>query len=210
MTKELERRLWGATLVLAAAACSVLFVRKLDKATAESAPAYRQKGPADAPIVIAEFSDFQCPACRAAEPGVRNLLSVYGDKVRLIFKQFPLSARMHPWARAAALTAECAGLQGKFWPLHDLIYDHQQEWVEAKDPAEELVALAKKAGADEAALRSCLSDPAAAAAVDADIKEGGDRWVGSTPTFFINQRRFAGSLQFTSAGTIWIDKILKK
>lgn len=210
MSKTLERRLLGAAVVLAASALSVLAVRRTAKSTEESGPAYRQLGDASAPIVIVEYSDFECPACRTAEPGVKNLLSLYRGKVRFIFKHYPLTPRPHPWARLAAITADCAGRQGKFWAAHDLLYEHQDHWVNAKDPAEELVKYAKKAGAAETALRACLNDPEAAAAVDADKQEGQDRWVGSTPTFFINGRRFAGSQQFATRGTIWIEKILKK
>lgn len=210
MTQSLSRRLLGAGAVLLLSVVSVLAVRKLDKPAAEAAPEYRQKGDPQACVVVAEFSDFQCPACRMAESGVKKLLEIYGKDTRFIFKQFPLPARVHPWARQAALTAECAGRQGKFWPLHDALYEHQDDWVNAQDPAEALVALAKQAGAGEADLRACLKDPAASASVDADMKEGEERWVGSTPTFFINHKRFAGSQQFANLGTVWIDKILKQ
>src|ERR1019366_10372378 len=99
MTSSLERRLWGAAIIVIAAAVSVLSVRRIVKPTNESAPAYRQKGPADAPIVIAEFSDFECPACRAAEPGLKNLLSIYDGKVHCLFKYFPPTPPPHPFAR---------------------------------------------------------------------------------------------------------------
>ncbi|MBI3554544.1 MAG: thioredoxin domain-containing protein [Elusimicrobia bacterium] len=219
MSKSFERRLWGAAIVLTAASLSVFSVRRVVKPTAEEAPSYRQKGPPDSPVVIAEFSDFECPACRAAEPGLKNLLALYDGKVHFLFKHFPLTPRPHPWARQAAIIAECAGRQGKFWETHDLLYEHQREWADLvenpgssgppKDPVDALLPYARKAGAEESALRACLNDPSAAAAVDADKKEGQDRWIGSTPTFFINQRRFPGSQTFANAGTIWIDKILK-
>jgi protein-disulfide isomerase len=205
----LERRLWGAAIIVIAAAVSVLSVRRIVKPTNEAAPAYRQKGPADAPIVIAEFSDFECPACRAAEPGLKNMLSIYDGKVHFLFKHFPLTPRPHPFARQAAITAECAGRQGKFWEAHDLFYANQADWSESKDPKGDLIKLAIQAGAAEAPLRACVEDPSAAASVDADKSEGNNRWIGSTPTFFINQRRFAGSQTFVNAGTIWIDKILR-
>jgi protein-disulfide isomerase len=218
MPKSFERRLWGAALVVAAAAVSVLSVRKYVKAVAESAPAFRQVGDPSAPIVITEFSDFECPACRAAEPGLKGLLSLYKGKYVFYFKHFPLSPRPHPWARQAAIVAECAGRQGKFWEIHDLLYEHQREWGDIAEgeargngqaPEEILLKYALKAGAGEAEMRACLKDPSAAAAVDADKKEGNDRWVGSTPTLFINQRRFVNGQTFANAGTIWIDKILR-
>ncbi len=209
MAMALERRLWGAAMVLAAAVITVAAVRRVDQPTAENSPAYRQKGELSARVVITEFSDFQCPACRVAEPAVRNLLSLYDGKVRFIFKHFPID-RLHPWARSGAAAAECAGRQGKFWPYHDLLYDRQQEWVSAKNPPDQLSQFAKELGLDQAAFAACLRDPSLAAVVEADKKGGDNRWVGSTPTFFINRKRFAGAQQFASLGTIWIDKILRK
>ena len=204
---SLVRRLCAAVAILAASATSVMTVRGHQKHYAPDAPAYRQKGAADAPIVIVEFSDFQCPACRYAVGPAKNLIALYGKDVRFIFKHFPLM--QHPLAKGAAIAAECAGRQGRFWDFHDLIYEKQEDWV--KDTGgTNLQDYAKSLNLDLTAFSVCLKDPSAAALVDQDLKDGNDHWILSTPTFFINGKRFIGAPNLTGPGVIWIDKILKK
>ena len=198
----------GAGLALAGV-LSVCALRGFGVQITEKAPAFRQEGPADAPVVIAEFSDFECPSCKAAEPAVRQILSIYGDQVRFIFKHFPLE-HIHLWALQAAKDAECAGRAGKFWPYHDALYDHQAEWVGAKSPPDALLSYAAKVGLSPDAVKACSQTPEILAAINADIAEGNSRWVGGTPTFFINGRRFVGDYQLTSMGIPWIDSLLKK
>jgi protein-disulfide isomerase len=129
--------------------------------------------------------------------------------VRLIFKNFPLE-RMHPWAKSAAVAAECAGEQGHFWELHDMLYQKQDEWVGASSPPKQILGYIKSLGLNEAAFKSCLIDSKTAALIQADIQEGQNRWVNATPTFFINGKRFVGSLQLSALAPLWIDKILKE
>ncbi len=203
------KRFYSGLIVLGLVALTGFLAKKSRKPYVETAPSYRIEGPANAPVTIAEFSDFECPACRAAEGPRKQLLALYGDKVRFIFKDFPLE-RIHPWAKTAAIAAECVGEQGKFWEFHDLLYDHQDEWVNAKSPPEAIEAYVKSLGLDNAAYKACLKDPKTAALIKADIKEGQSRWVDATPTFFINGKRFVGGLQLSALGPIWIDKILGK
>lgn len=206
---NLVRRAAGGALVIAAAALTVLAARGVrNPAAPVPAPEYRSKGRLTAPIQIVEYSDFQCPACRAAEDPVKKILEMYGDKLRFVYKHFPLEM-MHPHARPAAIASECAGRQGMFWELHDLLYDEQRKWSESKDQLF-LDQYAKKLKLDMKAFESCRKDPAVDDAVDADQDEGDDRWVNSTPTFFINGRRFAGAKQLSTRGVRWIDKSLAK
>lgn len=209
LQSRLSRRLAGAALVAAAAASTAFAVKRIQKPYVETAPDFRQVGPADAKVVIAEFSDFQCPACRVAEPARREILDLYKGKVRFLFKDFPLE-RIHPFARMAATVAECAGRQGKFWPLHDELYDKQPEWVEAPDPRAAVLAYTKALGVDQDKLQACLDDPSVKAAIDADVQEANNRFVYSTPTFFINGRRFVGARQLSALGPRWIDEQLAK
>ncbi len=205
---RLPRLIVSVVLVLAACAGSFLLAHGTRKPFSSNAPDYRKLGPADAKVTIVEFSDFECPACRVAEPPMRALLKLYDGKVRLVFKHFPLE-RMHRWARAGAIAAECAGKQGKFWEFHHELYDHQEEWASEKS-TERLAAYAKKLKLDSAAWLSCRQDPAVNDAVSADAQDGNNAWVGSTPTFFINGKRFVGALQLSERGSLWIDKELKK
>ncbi|MDE2511140.1 MAG: thioredoxin domain-containing protein [Elusimicrobia bacterium] len=207
MRDKFSRRLASYALVFALTVLSVLEGGRVHKPFSTAAPDFREKGPADAKVQIAEFSDFQCPACRYAEPTVRQLFVVYGDKIRFIFKHFPL--RMHQWARPAAAAAECAGRQGKFWEYHDRLYDHQEEWTNEKADAF-LTGYARDAKLDMPAWEACRQSADAAAAVASDMKDGDNAWVGSTPTFFINGRRFVGGKQLAEVGTLYIDRELKK
>lgn len=204
-----ERLFAGGALVLACVVLSAGVTKRVQSGVEETAPAYRVKGAASAPIVIVEFSDFQCPACRVAEEPLKKLLELYGDDARFVFKHFPLEYP-HPHARRAAGMTECAGRQGKFWELHGLLYKKQESWSRAEDAPAALETLAKEAGLDMKAFAACMKDPAVDAAVLADMKEGDRRWVGSTPTFFINKRRFVGARQLQVKGTAWIEKQLKK
>jgi len=169
---------------------------------------YRTKGPADAKILLTEFSDFQCPSCNYARPPIEALLKQYDGKVRLLFRHFPL--QMHSRARDAAVAAECAGRQGKFWPVHDALFDHQRAWPDAPDPWVLFNGYAKAAGADMAAFNACVSGGEALAAIERDVREG-DAWqVQSTPTLFVGHKPLAGARQIQVNGPLLVEKLLKK
>ena len=207
MRDKFSRRLASYALVAALAAGSVLAAGRAHKPFSPDAPDFRKRGPAGAKLLIVEFSDFQCPACRYAEQPMRQILAMYDGKLRFVFKHFPL--RMHQWAKPAAAAAECAGRQGKFWEYHDRLYDKQDEWT--NDKADDFLSgYAKDLGLDVPAWQACRRDPSTAAAYEADMKDGDDAWVASTPTFFINGRRFAGGKQLSELGTLFMDRELKK
>ena len=210
---RLPRLAVSVVLVIAACVGSFLLARGVRKPFSSNAPEYRKLGPAGAKVTIVEFSDFECPACRVAEPPMRALLKLYDGKVRLVFKHYPLE-RMHHRARPGAIAAECAGRQGKFWEFHHELYDHQDDWTNEKltsaGSEQRLASYGKKIGLDSAAWLACRKDPAVDAAVTADRTDGEHAWVGSTPTFFINGKRFVGALQLSERGTPFVDKELKK
>jgi protein-disulfide isomerase len=152
-------------------------------------------GPADAPVSIVLFSDFQCPYCSELAKTIRTELpKKYGDKVRVIFKDFPLSTR-HPWARAAAESSHCLGDQktAAFWAFHDWIFDHQAE-VNAGNLREKTLMIAKQQSLDEAKVASCLDDHSTAAEIDKSIELARVLQVQQTPTFFVNGRTETGAL----------------
>src|SRR5579871_4741792 len=107
MRTKISRRFAGYGLVALLCVASVAVGYRTRKPFSTTAPDFRQRGPADAKILVVEFSDFQCPACRVAEPTIRQMLPLYEGKLRFVFKHFPL--RMHEYARAGAVAAECAG-----------------------------------------------------------------------------------------------------
>ena len=137
------------------------------------------RGPKDAPVTIVEFSDFECPYCGSAFETVEQVMNAYAGKVRLVYRQFPLS--FHPHAAKAAEASLCAADQGKFWEYHDVLFKNQKKL----DPTE-LKAHATEVGIDAQKFGQCLDSGDKKAAVDADQKAGLAAGVGGTPAFFIN------------------------
>jgi protein-disulfide isomerase len=147
-----------------------------------------ERGAAKAPVTIIEFSDYECPFCKRAEPVVDKVLGHYKDQVRLVFRDFPLG--MHEHARGAAEAANCANAQGKFWEYH-------QKLFAAKDLApEKLKAMAGEVGLDQAKFDQCLEKAEFKAGIDKDIADGNEAGVTGTPAFFINGRMLSGAQPF--------------
>jgi protein-disulfide isomerase len=147
------------------------------------------RGPANAPIELIEFADFQCPYCLAAHPTVRRVLETYGDRIKFVFRNFPLQS--HPQARPAAEAAQCANEQGKFWPYHDKLFDDPNKLSEA-----ELKKTAADLGLNAAQFNKCVDDHKYQSVVDADFEAGGEAGVSGTPAFFINGRLLSGAQPF--------------
>ncbi len=152
------------------------------------------KGPINAPVWIQEFSDFQCPSCQKATQMAHAIFDKYPGKIRLIFYHFPL--RMHPWANLAHQCAECAFIQGKFWPYHDILYAKQSDWVNQSNPKETLVQYAISLGMNEASFRQCVNTGQGGIQVMGDMQRGQFQQVDSTPTFFVNGKRILGGVTF--------------
>lgn len=145
------------------------------------------KGRADAPVTIVEFSDFHCPFCSKAQATLAQVLARYGDKVKLIYRHFPID-QLHPQARRAAEAAVCASDQGKFWDYHDLLYS-----AGADASPDRLKALAKSAGLDVPAFDQCLSSGKNSLTVQKDIDEAIRLGITGTPGFIINGRWLSGA-----------------
>ncbi|MGD8376064.1 MAG: thioredoxin domain-containing protein [Acidobacteriota bacterium] len=140
------------------------------------------RGAATAPVTIVEFADFQCPLSARAVPTLRQVLAAYPDQVRLVFKHFPLA--IHPAARRAAIAAEAAREQGKFWEMYDLLFQNPASLERA-----DLVAHAASLGLDVARFEKDLDSAELAARVDRDAAEAMRVGATATPTFFVNGRR---------------------
>ncbi|MGE3274864.1 MAG: thioredoxin domain-containing protein [Vicinamibacterales bacterium] len=154
-----------------------------DVAIAESDPV---RGPKDAPITIIEFSDFQCPFCGRVTPTLDKLREAYPDKIRLVFKDFPLPS--HPLAPKAGEAAHCAGAQGKYWEMHDRLFANQNQ---LEVPA--LKEHAKAIGLDQGKFDQCLDSGQFASEMQADMEQGQQLGVASTPTLYINGRPVIGA-----------------
>jgi protein-disulfide isomerase len=147
------------------------------------------EGSDSAVLNVMEFSDFECPYCaRFATiqiPDIRQRLIATG-KVRWTFMHFPLNG--HTKSPIAHLAAACANAQGKFWPMHDMIYQNQDEWVEARNTERALAGYARRVGLDETQYQQCMDQRSAWGRVLADKQLGDSLSVGGTPTFYINGR----------------------
>jgi protein-disulfide isomerase len=160
-------------------------------------------GSAKAPVTIIEFSDYQCPFCKRAEDSVNKVMQVYGDKVRLVFRDYPLP--MHSQARPASEAAACANAQGKFWQYHAKLFENQTALGEDK-----LKQYAKDVGLDEAKFADCLAKKPFKDAIDKDIADGGQVGVSGTPAFFINGRMLSGAQPFEKFKEIIDEEIATK
>jgi protein-disulfide isomerase len=144
------------------------------------------RGDADAPITVEEFGDYQCPPCGTLAEPINQLEKEFRPHVRIIFYNFPLPNHQH--ARTAACAAEAAGLQGKFWEMHDLIYREQPHWSKATDVQSLFVSYAGMLGLDLERFKKDMESDAIKSRVDADAKRGASIGVQNTPTIFLNNR----------------------
>ena len=150
-------------------------------------------GDKSAPVVIFEYSDYQCPFCERAfqqtYPEIKKLVAE--GKVRLIFKDYPLP--FHEQADEAAVAANCAGEQDKYWEMHDKLYSTQAAWTGNTDPYTIFKGYAKELGVDESDFSKCVADPKQAREVQGDLAEGSANGVSGTPTFFVNGQQLVGA-----------------
>ena len=144
------------------------------------------RGPAEAPVTVVEYGDFECPYCGRAEPAVRELLREFGD-VRYVWRHLPLTD-VHPHARAAAEAAEAAAEQGAFWEMHDLLLENQDELT-----ASDLISHAERLGLDVERFEADLQRGVGTARIEEDVDSADLSGVSGTPTFFINERRHHGA-----------------
>lgn len=136
-------------------------------------------------VVLVEYGDFQCPACGAYEPMVQTLLKNHPADVQFVFRHFPLT-NAHKNAMLAAEISEAAGIQGKFWEMHDAIYAHQKDWSDSLNAKEILLGYAKEIGLDTAKMETDLKGGTIDEKILAQAKEGVKIGINSTPSFFVN------------------------
>lgn len=161
------------------------------------------RGVASAPVTIIEFSDYQCPFCARVNPTLEQVRKTYGDKVKIVFKDFPLPN--HPQAPKAAEAAHCAGEQGKYWELHDHMFANQRALN-----VPELKQYAATLGMDATKFNQCLDSGKHAGLVAAGTAQGEKMGVNSTPTLYINGRALIGAQPFEAFKQIIDEELSKK
>jgi protein-disulfide isomerase len=177
--------------------------KKLEPIRIEVAATGPAHGPATAPVTIVEFSDFQCPYCGRLIPTLEQVKQKYGDKVRIVFRQYPLP--MHPNAQKAAEASLCANEQGKFWEMHDAMFKNQQELA-----VDNLKAKAAALGLKADEFNSCLDSGKYVAQIQADMKDGSAVGVNGTPAMFINGRFVNGAVPIEQISSIIDDELRRK
>jgi protein-disulfide isomerase len=175
----------------------------LEPARVEVAAVGPAKGPENAPVTIVEFSDFQCPFCARLIPTLEQVRQKYGDKVRLVFRQYPLGFHQH--AQKAAEASLCANEQGKFWELHDAMFQNQQALA-----VEALKAKAAELGMNAETFNACLDSSKFADEVQADFQAGTVAGVSGTPAMFINGRFISGAVPLDQITKVIDDELKRK
>ncbi|MBF0260201.1 MAG: DsbA family protein [Magnetococcales bacterium] len=187
-----------------------MLLKKFEPEILLKAPRFTVTGPEDlsrgdakAPVTIIEFSDFECPYCRRAQATLKKVTEAYGDKVRMVFRHYPLP--FHAKAPKASEAAQCAADQGKFWPMHDVLFEDKA----GLDPAD-LKKTAKTIGLDMAAFDKCFDSGKHGARITADLTDGKKLGVTGTPTFFINGVRVVGAQPFEKFKSVIDDELKEK
>ena len=145
------------------------------------------KGNKDAKVVLIEYSDFQCPACASYYLILKKVSEELGKQIKFAYRHFPLP--QHKNAKIAATVAEAAGLQGKFWEMHDLIFQNQSDWSEEKNAAVIFAQYAQDLGLDLTQFQTDIASDKIKAKIENDSKSGTRAGVNSTPTFFLNGKK---------------------
>ena len=148
------------------------------------------QGPEDAPATLVEYGDYQCPHCGHAHSVIKRIQKHFGKQLRFVFRNFPLN-EIHPFAEAAAETAEFAAAHGTFWEMHDLLFENQKRFSDSLFPE-----LAKKLKLPADGLIKALEEGEYATRVGSDFSSGVRSGVNGTPTFFINGRRHDGPFEY--------------
>jgi protein-disulfide isomerase len=176
---------------------------KLEPIRVEVAATGPAKGPENAPVTIVEFSDFECPFCGRVNPTLEQVQQKYGDKVRIVFRQFPLA--MHANAQKAAEASLCAHEQGKFWELHDAMFQNQQALG-----VDQLKAKAAELGLEAEKFNQCLDSGQFASQVQADMQAGSAAGVSGTPALFVNGRLISGAVPIDQIAPVIDDELRRK
>lgn len=146
------------------------------------------QGPSTAKAVIIEYSDFQCPACGAFYSTLKNIEKKYGDRIALVYRNYPLTS-LHQNAQLAAQAAEAANLQGKYWEMHDLLFERQKDWSAVGDVATTFTDYAQELKLDTSKFSTDLKSAAVKDRITRDVDSGNAVGIAGTPTFFLNGKQ---------------------
>jgi len=189
--------LWGGVGILLVGGLLVLFTFVNPQQDAQSGvggvlsvpitEADHRKGNLQSEIELVEYGDFQCPACRAYAPLLKQVEAEFGDRITMVYRHYPLSGHEH--AKEGARAAEAAALQGKFWEMHDMLFEKQDEWVKASNLEDTFVGYAVALGLNPDQFRQDYNSEQVADAVQEDLTSALQEGLNSTPSFFFANQR---------------------
>jgi protein-disulfide isomerase len=159
-------------------------------------------------ITMVEFGDYQCPACSSTHTSIKQLIKDYEGKITFYFRNFPLT-NLHKNAQASSQAAEAAGAQGKFWEMHDKLYEAQDEWSNLSDPTDKFVSYATGFGLDIEKFKKALADKQFQTIIDQDSADADALSVQGTPTFFFNGTQYTGKATYADLRD-HVEKLLKQ
>ncbi len=183
------------------------FLKTYQSAPAGASPA-NMLGSPNAQVTVEEFADYQCPTCATTHPKMKQINSIYGSRIKFIFRNFPLS--MHAHGYEASVAAEAAGLQGKFWEMQNQLFTNQQAWANAADARKIFDDYAQKIGLDVEKFQNDSLGLAAKQRVDADLQRARALNVNSTPTIYVNGKPLPDQQLDVSTIRQFIDAELQK
>ncbi len=165
------------------------------------------EGGKDALVTLVEYSDFQCPTCAFYFSMTRSLLETYGTSLKVVYRHYPIT-QLHANAQLAAQAAEAAGMQGKFFVMHDLLFGNQQSWEGEADPTNTFIGYATSMGLNIEQFTTDLTSKTVMNAIADDVKSGNASGVGGTPTFFLNGEQIVQNPRTVEAFKALIDAAL--
>lgn len=202
-----------AALVLIGGSVLLFAISPKENVVAEKKILYRDNshttaiGPVASVVVMVEFGDYQCPACGFAHPIIKKVLNEYGGKVTLVYRHFPLAQHRH--SGIAAEAAEAAAQEGKFWEMHNRLYEDQKRWSDSDKPLDIFLEYAREFGLNTEKFKQSVESSAFKDVIANDQKDGASAGVSGTPTLFINGEQYSGPFSY-EALKAKIDSIQKK
>ncbi len=191
--KGKEMMVWGVLLVGLAAIVLGMYAavttpgKQAENATLQTPVSANdwKLGPDDAKVVLVEYSDLQCPACKYYQDNIlKPIEAAYGDKIQVVYRHYPLSQHIH--SKEAAIAAEAAGKQGKFWQMHDLLFATQDAWATSTNVIPLFVGYVQKMGVDVGRFEQDMQSNDLASKIERSIEDGNAQGIQGTPTFFLN------------------------
>jgi len=198
----------AGTMLYRAKGSVTLTISKEEAVGKETQDSMHARGPVQAPVTLEEFGDFQCPPCGMISGPLLEIEKDYGPKLRVIFRNFPFPNHQH--ALEAAHAAEAAGLQGRYWEMHDLLYKEQATWSKAPDVNQLFVSYARILGLEMDRFETDIAGPTVKARVTADQERGKSLGVTATPSIFINNQGVPPKSLNPTALRAAIDEALKE